>query len=206
MTISSSERAPNSSVATSAKMTLAEYLTYDDGTDARYELVDGVLVEMGAENDINVEIEAFLVAVLLQFVPYYLIRRGTEIEVTGGAAKTRYPDLLVLTEATRLAMQRDARSIVLQDMPVPALVVEVVSPGDVDSENYQRDYQEKRQEYATREIPEYWIIDPERQVVLVLHLQGKRYVGKTFSGKRSIASPTFPELNLTAEAVLKAGR
>jgi hypothetical protein len=33
-------------------MTLQEYLTYDDGTDNRYELVDGVLVEMGAESTI----------------------------------------------------------------------------------------------------------------------------------------------------------
>lgn len=35
-------------IATQKKMTLEEYLAYTDGTDHRYELVDGVLVEMGA--------------------------------------------------------------------------------------------------------------------------------------------------------------
>ncbi|MEO0803719.1 MAG: Uma2 family endonuclease, partial [Cyanobacteria bacterium J06642_2] len=39
------------SVSTSSKtMTLAEYLTFDDGTDTRYELVDGVLVAMPPES------------------------------------------------------------------------------------------------------------------------------------------------------------
>ncbi|HAA32609.1 MAG TPA: hypothetical protein DCE56_38985, partial [Cyanobacteria bacterium UBA8553] len=32
---------------TSQKMTLEEYLNYDDGTDTRYELVNGELVDLG---------------------------------------------------------------------------------------------------------------------------------------------------------------
>lgn len=35
-------------VSTDRRPTLNEYLDYDDGTDARYELEDGILVEMGA--------------------------------------------------------------------------------------------------------------------------------------------------------------
>jgi Uma2 family endonuclease len=42
-------------------MTLKEFLTYDDGTDARYEIWDGVLVEMGAESRINIRIGIFLI-------------------------------------------------------------------------------------------------------------------------------------------------
>jgi Uma2 family endonuclease len=34
------------SEATAKRISLEEYLTYDDGTETRYELVDGVLVEM----------------------------------------------------------------------------------------------------------------------------------------------------------------
>jgi len=52
-------------IATPKRLTLEEYLTYDDGTDTRYELVDGVLVEMGAEDPINSTIVSFLFAVLL---------------------------------------------------------------------------------------------------------------------------------------------
>ena len=32
------------------RMTLKEFLTYDDGTETRYELVEGVLVEMSLGN------------------------------------------------------------------------------------------------------------------------------------------------------------
>jgi Uma2 family endonuclease len=42
------------SIATN-RMTIEEYLNYDDGTDTRYELVDGVLVEMGAESTLNTQ-------------------------------------------------------------------------------------------------------------------------------------------------------
>jgi hypothetical protein len=38
----------------------------------------GVIVEMGDENDGNVVIAGFLFSVLLQFVPHYLMRRGTD--------------------------------------------------------------------------------------------------------------------------------
>lgn len=41
------------------RMTLEEYLNYEDGTDIRYEVHDGVLVEMGAESDVNVLIAPF---------------------------------------------------------------------------------------------------------------------------------------------------
>ncbi len=191
---------------THPRMTLEDYLNYESGTDRNYELVDGVLVEMGAENDINVEIESLLISVLLQFLPFYLFRQGTEIEVPSAYAKTRYPDLMVLTPETRNAMKGDQRSIVLREMPAPALVVEVVSPGDEESENYKRDYKYKPREYAARHIPEYWIIDPVRKVILVGILNGQTYQFQPCRGNQPIVSPTFPHLNLTAQEVLTAGR
>ncbi len=89
-------------------MTLQDYLDFDDGTDIRYELVDGLLIEMGAEADINIAIESFLFSIFLQFVPYYCIRKGTEIAPTGTYANTRFPDLMVLTQqgAAALALIR----------------------------------------------------------------------------------------------------
>lgn len=35
------------------RMSLAEFLSYDDGTDRRYELVNGLLVEIGAKSRAN---------------------------------------------------------------------------------------------------------------------------------------------------------
>src|SRR5262249_10131372 len=52
------------------------------------------------------------------------------------------------------------------------LVMEVVSdsPGDK-----QRDYEEKLIDYAEARVSEYWIIDPERQIVLVHRLADDKY-------------------------------
>ncbi len=193
-------------VATQRRMSLEQYLTYDEGTDARYELVDGVLVAMGAESDLNVTIGGFLIAVFLQLgIPHYCLRRGTEIATPMGTATSRYPDLMVLTESGSACLKGQKQSIIRSDMPPPAIVIEVVSPGNEDSENYQRDYIDKRLEYAGRKIPEYWLIDPARKVVLVLTLANGVYQEATFTGNSVIISPTFPGLTLTAIAVLTAG-
>jgi Uma2 family endonuclease len=161
---------------------------------------------MGAENLRNVVIAGFLFASLLQFVPHYLLHRGTEIAVSSTEVNSRFPDLMVMTEETLAAMDQGERSLVMPEMPAPALVVEVVSPGKPGSENYDRDYKYKPKEYADRGIPEYWRIDPERSVVAVMVLENGQYVGTEFRGGDRISSPTFPALNLTAHQILTAGR
>lgn len=193
-------------IATPKRMTLEEYLCYDDGTDNRYRLSNGVLVEMGAESDPNVKIAMFLISVLLQFVPYSLLRRGTEMAVPGPYAETRYPDLMVLTAAGDEALSNQSRSLITFEMPAPAVVVELVSNSAKDQKSRERDYSQKRTEYALRGVPEYWLVDPIRQVVLVLTLVGDAYRDRSFSGSQAIVSPTFPGLNLTTEKVLGAGR
>jgi Uma2 family endonuclease len=52
-------------IATS-KMTFEEFLNYDDGTDALYELENGKLITMPSESDLNQRIASFLFTVLLR--------------------------------------------------------------------------------------------------------------------------------------------
>jgi Uma2 family endonuclease len=187
--------------------TIEEYaaLTTSDLPECRFELVNGEIIEIGAEARQNIEIASFLFAVLLQFVPFYLLHRGTEVEVISNYVTCREPDLMVLSEETRVAMQRDKRSIVTLTMPNPSLVVEVVSQGDETDPNYKRDYEQKPQEYAARGIPEYWRIDPQRNVVTVLVLQGFAYQEMDYRGSDRVYSPRFPTLQLTADQILNLG-
>ena len=53
------------------------------------------------------------------------------------------------------SLQGQSRRTIIDNMPAPLLVVEVVSPGKV---NEDRDYRYKRSEYAARGISEYWIV------------------------------------------------
>ncbi|MFN7661113.1 MAG: Uma2 family endonuclease, partial [Dolichospermum sp.] len=95
--------------------------------------------------------------------PYYRLSMKTEIAVNSRQVGVRVPDLTVFSEELAQVMQGATRSLILMDMPLPLLVVEVVSPNQ---EN--RDYRYKRSEYAARGIIEYWIVDPIGQKVTVL--------------------------------------
>ena len=192
---------------TSEIMSLEDFLNYDDGTDARYELEDGRLLYMPSESDINQRIASFLFIYFAQMgIPFYRLRIGTEISVMGTRATVRVPDLMVMTEDLAQTMQGATRSIVMSDMPPPQLVVEVVSPGQ---KNEERDYRYKRSQYQARGIAEYWIIDPIQQQITLLNLVAGLYEEVVFTADAPLVSPLLAELNkrspLTVAQVLQVG-
>ncbi len=194
-------------VATDLRMTLKEYLDYDDGTDTRYELVDGVLVEMGAESRINLLIAIFLI----QYFPLLRLtadRLGIKerIQVRSQYVAARDPDLIIHSLESSAALEGRTESCVLLSDPNPLIVIEVVSPGDETKQNYKRDYEEKPNEYADRGIQEFWRIDPERKWVQIGILTSGQYRFKKFQGNQMLVSSALPELTLTAVQVLTAGR
>ncbi len=179
-------------------LTFEDYLRHDDGTDTRYELVNGVLVEMPPESDENLSIARKLLLELIKSIPADWVVWGTEIEVTGQRATGRIPDLLVHTEASKAAVTGATRATITRDMPPPALVIEVVSPGQA---NRERDYRYKHTEYAARGIAEYWIVDPEtRQMTLCLWVNGQ-YEDRVYSGAETIQSTVVPGFGLTVAQI-----
>jgi Uma2 family endonuclease len=192
---------------TQAKIKLASFAEYlawsnepENAIEGQFEWVDGELVEVPPESGPNRTIanRLFFLLVATGVVPLELVHPGQcEVQVPVLQPKdpgNRYPDLVVL-EPVHLALTQKRLTITL-DMPPPPLVVEVLSPG---KQNQERDRLRKRNQYAARDIPEYWLIDPEAQTVTVLQLQhsGYREVGQ-FQGNRSIVSPALTNLQLAA--------
>ena len=196
---------------TQAKVQLAsfeEYLAYSDQTSlvGRYELVRGELVELPPESRLNSTIAIrVLLALLAAGVEVELIHPGKcEVQVPvlqPSDAANRYPDLVVLRPEHLPLTQR--RLTITRDMPPPRLIVEVVSPGKT---NRDRDYVQKRAQYAAIDVPEYWLIDPIAQTLQVLSLaeNGYQAVG-VFEAAGAIASVEFPDLVLTVEQLFGAG-
>jgi Uma2 family endonuclease len=188
------------------KLTFEEYLSYEDSTDNRYELIDGELIALPPESPINdcIPNYLFLVFATNQLVLPALIRPHTcEVQVpviNPSYPANCYPDLVILREEH--LMLATTRMTVTLEMPPPQLVVEVVSPGRVGRD---RDYDRKRAQYSARGIPEYWIVDPQEQAVMVLQLEEGQYVEVgVFRDDEPLASPAFPQLSLTAKQILGA--
>ena len=176
-----------------------EYLSYDDGTNKLYELFNGELIEVPPESGSNVQIANRLFLIFALLVGTDRVRgHGLELEVNG-EPRNRYPDLTILRDEH---IELLARNTVRLTMLSPLLVVEVVSPGELQRN---RDYVAKRTQYRDCSIPEYWIIDPNMRTILVLELKDNIYteVG-SFSDKEKIVSRQFKELNLTAAQIFKS--
>jgi Uma2 family endonuclease len=190
------------------KLTLSDYLAIEAIYEGQQEFVDGEIIKMPPESNLNALISVFLLVSLSRFVPMTWLRhKDVEIVIAG---RVRMPDLMILGEDLAAVLLASGRSTITEDMPAPLLAVEVVSPGKA---NEDRDYRFKRTEYAARGIPEYWIVDPARAMVTVLMLVDGLYEVVEYSGGDSlqddkgdrVVSALFPQLNLTVEQVLQAG-
>lgn len=177
-----------------------DYLAYDDGTENLYELFNGEPIEVPPESGFNVEIATLLLIRLSGIVGFRRGRgHGLELEVRG-EPRNRFPDLTVLREEQVEQLRR--RNTLRIAMGPPDLVVEIVSPGEVQRN---RDYIAKRLQYQDLSIPEYWIVDPQTATVLVLELVDGVY-GEvaTLSGEDALASRHFGPFGITANELFVA--
>jgi len=189
---------------TTKPLNLAEYLNYNDGTDTRYELVNGELIPMslgtgkhGAiikflERTFDAEIERMgLSWTAIQSVLGIQSPRG------GRWDTVRIPDVVILPlEQWRELQNKEA--VITLNQPVPLLIVEVVSES-----TKRTDYRAKKAEYSVLEISEYWIVDLLENKVTILTLVDEWYDSLEFTGGDQIQSKTFPNLQLTAEKILQ---
>ena len=155
-------------------LSFEKYLHYNDGTDNRYELVLGKLELMNPPT-----VRHFLIAKYLEQVFDRAITNKNcnwicfrEAGIRTGWQKSRLPDLLIIDK--NAAMELLDSSAVFQTTPL--LIVEIVSP-----ESTKRDYRYKRSEYAALEVPEYWIIDPQENKIMVLLLNEGLYEETSFT-------------------------
>ena len=197
---------------TTQRLTLDDYLNYDDGTDITYELVNGELVPMTLGMGQHGELADFINScfrneikrlgqdwVSKQMVVGIQSLRGEGLEdrLRQRWDTVRIPDVVVLTLVQWRELQNREAVIHLNEPP-PLLVVEVVSESTKGA-----DYRAKRAEYSVLEIPEYWIVDPLSAKVTILTLTEGWYDTTEFIGIDIVQSPTFPELKQTVEEILK---
>ncbi|WP_066378069.1 MULTISPECIES: Uma2 family endonuclease [unclassified Anabaena] len=194
---------------------------YPDETGKRYELHDGVVVEMPQPTGDHEEVIGFLAFEITRecirlnlpyFIPKTALVKPPEYE------SAYSPDILLLNRPNLINEPLwKKESTVTQGISIP-LIVEVVST------NWRDDYLKKYADYVGRSpsrrvqmaIPEYWIVDyaglgvrefignPKQPTILVCCLEEGEYSVSKFRGDSRIQSATFPDLNLTAQQIFNA--
>ena len=141
-----------------------EYLRLDTGLLVEY--ADGIVRVLAMPSILHQWIVKYLFGLLNDYV---LQHESGEVffaplPVKLSESKYREPDIIYV---------RPQRITTLKGHPIGAdLAVEVVSEG---KECRDRDYLEKREEYAQAGIAEYWIVDPQDKKITVLALDGSDY-------------------------------
>ncbi|QSJ16601.1 Uma2 family endonuclease [Nostoc sp. UHCC 0702] len=187
---------------------------YPDNTGKRYELHDGVVVEMSQPTGDHEEITGFLATKLpIEYdrlkLPYFIPKTALVKPPENESAYS--PDILIINRSNLVNEPLwKKQSTVTQGASIP-LVIEVVS------NNWRDDYFTKLGQYEAVGIPEYWIVDyaalggrrfignPKQPTISVYSLVEGEYQVSQFRESDRIQSPTFPELNLTAEQIFNAG-
>lgn len=196
---------------TGPRLTFEEYIDYCAQTDDRVELVHGELVKMTPPTWMHIRIARFLEQAFNAEIER--INQNWEAFREPGQRterdSSRLPDVVVVpVEAIASALNQTAI------LTVPSLlIVEIVSASSAAD-----DYTTKLKEYEALQIPEYWIVDhealgdskhlgfPKQPTLTICSLDRETYQKQYFRGSDRITSSTFPELNLTAAQIFKAGR
>ncbi|MGH1395240.1 MAG: Uma2 family endonuclease [Trichormus sp.] len=186
---------------------------YPDETEKRYELHDGVVVEMPQPTGEHEEVTGFLAFEITREcirlnLPYFIPKTALVKPHENESAYS--PDVLLLNRpnlVNELLWKKESTAI--QGISIP-LIIEVVST------NWRDDYLKKYADYEVMGIPEYWIVDyaglggrefignPKQPTILVCCLEEGEYTVRKFRGDNRIQSVTFPDLNLTAQQIFNA--
>ena len=171
-----------------------DYLWLTDRCNRLVEFADGCIEELREPTDSHQSILMLLFRLFDQ-------RARTENGIALVAplrlrireGRFREPDLMVLLDATDT--RRQDRYWLGAD-----IVGEVVSPDDPE-----RDYGQKRADYADLRIPEYWIVDPRAAKITVLTFDRDGYIDHGVFGPGDVASSAvLSGFELTASDVFNA--
>jgi len=185
---------------------------YPENSIVRYELHNGVIVEMPKPRGKHSKLTGSLVGKLLTTInemgktDIWFIPRESIIKPHRD--KSGYePDIIILNQETIDLETRWETESIIQLVSSVKLIVEVVSS------NWQDDYYDKLRDYEDMGIPEYWIIDyaalggrkfignPKVPTIFVCELIDGEYQMIPFRGNNRILSPTFGQMNLSVQEI-----
>ncbi len=202
---------------------LAKSITFDEfnvqylNQEGRYELHDGIVVEMPKPKGQHSIVTGFLMEELILTIiemgqrGKWTIPRESIVKSSNG--KSGYePDIIVIDQNAIAAESRWESESIIEKAESVKLIVEVVST------NWRDDYFKKRADYEELGIAEYWVVDyaalggrnflgnPKEPTLSVYQLIEGEYQIQQFRGDDLIIFPIFPAFNKTANQIFRANQ
>ena len=185
---------------------------YPENHQVRYELHDGVIIEMpkpkGKHSNLTGSLIEQLLIIIRQIGKGGIWTIPRESIVKPKHEKSGYePDIIVLNQEVIGVEPRWESESIIQNPDSVKLIVEVVST------NWRDDYYNKLRDYEEMGIQEYWIIDyaalgprkfigsPKQPTIFVCNLVEGEYQMTNFTENTPIISPNFPQFNLSAQQI-----
>ena len=169
-----------------SKATLADWEAL--GEDVQAELIDGEIYDMAGPSANHQAISVFLTTEIGIFLrgkrcrcfaaPFdvYLQHEGDD------TPNIVQPDLMVICDRDKITKKGC--------IGAPDWIIEIVSPGTA-----RRDYLTKLTLYAEHGVSEYWIVNPDREAVLVYHLD-QDLMPETYTFRDTIPVHTLANLSI----------
>ncbi len=174
------------------KMTVTAFrqMEFADNDPYIYELIDGELVKKSAASPRHQAISFELSLALGSFIKQNQLGKlyYAPIDVFLDGENSIQPDLLFIPTADAQIVTNDGI------MGAPPLVVEIISP----SSGY-RDRVEKAALYRRFGVQEYWLVDPQEELIEILALTNGRYdtLSAASPDEGQLVSGVLPGLMLT---------
>jgi Uma2 family endonuclease len=189
-------------------LTFEAFLAWDDGTDRRFELVNGIAMPLSEPNAKHEDVVDGLCRLLGDHcqdlnIPY-IVRQNKQVRLQSSPNQpesSRKADIVVVDKEEWERMRQRSASAAAY-IP-PPIIIEVVST------NWRDDYRIKLNEYEILSVQEFWIVDyaglggvqyigtPKQPTITINCLIDGEYQAQIYQGDRPIVSPTLPELRLT---------
>ncbi|MEZ2229999.1 MAG: Uma2 family endonuclease [Microcoleus sp.] len=186
---------------------------YPENSVHRYELHNGVIVEMplgtGDHSDVTGFISSEINFEIRRLQLPYSIPGDCLLKLSRNESGYQ-PDVIVLDRTALINEPRWKKESIITMGSSVRLAVEVVST------NWRDDYFFKASDYEEMGISEYWIVDylglggrkfignPKQPTISVYQLVDGEYQVKQFRASERVESLAFPELSLTAEQIFRA--
>ncbi|MCP9446759.1 MAG: Uma2 family endonuclease [Nitrospira sp.] len=173
----------------SAKLTYEDYLLFpDDGK--RHEVIQGDHFLTPALNTKHQRVLGHVHVALYTYLRHHIIGQVSiaPYDVVLSDEDVVQPDLLFISTA-RLSIVTD-----INVRGTPDLIVEILSEA-----TRKKDEVTKRKLYERYGVQEYWLVDPELEMVKVLRLSGNQYVRAAELSKEAhdvLTTPLLPGFSL----------